>query len=99
MNVNQIIKYWQKELGLLDWSIYTEEIKKDQVLYDSEVPNEDRYFVGVEIDSENNKATIYHDRELNDEYVLHELLHVKYPKFSEDQVNFWTDFFLLENKN
>ena len=44
MNVNQIIKYWQKELGLLDWSIYTEEIKKDQVLYNSEVPNEDRYF-------------------------------------------------------
>jgi len=99
MNVNQIIKYWQKELGLLDWSIYTEEIKKDQVLYNNEVPNEDRYFVGVEIDGENNKATIYHDRELNDEYVLHELLHVKYPKFSEDQVNFWTDFFLLENKN
>ena len=94
MNVNQIIKYWQKELGLLDWSIYTEEIKKDQVLYDSEVPNEVRERVELNSDDRLKYQTLATLR-----YVLHELLHVKYPKFSEDQVNFWTDFFLLENKN
>lgn len=87
MKNNQYIKFWQKYLELLDWSVVSEKIKKEQVLYDIDVPKDDQYFVGVHINNCDKVATIYHDRELNDEYVLHELLHVKYPKFTEDQVN------------
>ena len=44
------------------------------------------------------QAMIYHDRSLTDEYVVHELLHVKYPKWSEDQVNIETEKLLNQNK-
>ena len=34
---------------------------------------------------------IYHDRSLTDNYVVHELLHVKYPDWTENQVNTETE--------
>ena len=35
---------------------------------------------------------------LNDEYIAHELLHVKYPDWSEDQVNKETERLLNQSK-
>lgn len=87
MENNSYIELWQKWLGLNEWHITSEAINKNQVVYDDDVPNEDKYFVGVQIDSKNKSATIYHDRKLNHVYVLHELLHVKFPKLTEEQVN------------
>lgn len=78
---------WKSILGLNGWAITTEAIDKKSVVYEGGVPPIDQYFVGVEIDRENMKARIYHDRPLNDEYIVHELLHVKYPDWTEDQVN------------
>ena len=86
-NNNGYITFWQKWLGLTNWSILSESIDKKQVLYDEDVPKKDRYFVGVHIDNKSEIATIYHDRKLNHEYVLHELLHIRFPKFTEEQVN------------
>ena len=87
MRNNDNILFWKKQLCLTEWIISSESIDKEQVLYDKSIPKEDRYFVGVYIDIENKIATIYHDRKLTDEYILHELLHVKFPKFTEKQVN------------
>ena len=56
-------------------------------LYDNDCPIKDRYFVGIEIDKENKAGTIYHDRELTEADIIHELLHVKYPNKSEDWIN------------
>ena len=81
------IAFWQKWLGLTNWSIVSESIDKKQVLYDKDVPKKDRYFVGVHIDDKIKVATIYNDRKLTHEYVLHELLHIRFPKFTEEQVN------------
>ena len=86
-NNNGCIAFWQKWLGLTNWFILSESIDKKQVLYDKDVPKKDRYFVGVHIDNKSEIATIYHDRNLNHEYVLHELLHIRFPKFTEEQVN------------
>ena len=99
LKTHDMIDRWIALLGLRGWTIATEAIDKKSVVYEGGVPGWDRYFVGVEIDRENMKAHIYHDRPLNDEYVVHELLHVKYPDWTEDQVNAGTELLLNQNKD
>ena len=48
-------------------------------------------FVGVVPDHERRHAEIFHTRKMTAEDIVHELLHVKYPHWSEDQVNLRTD--------
>ena len=79
--------YWINALNLKIWVITTEEILPEQVTYGDYVPQKDRYFVGIEIDKENKIGTIYHDRELTEADIIHELLHVKYPSKDEDWIN------------
>jgi len=81
------IEYWKNTLDLHEWCIESERIPRKAVVYSEEVPPEDRYFVGIEINRENKTATIYHDRFLTEEAVIHELLHVRYPKEDEDWIN------------
>ena len=97
--VDDMVGYWIDVLGLKGWTIITTAINKASVIYEEGVPESDRYFVGVEIDRELMSARIYHDRPLNGEYVVHELLHVKYPNLSEDQVNVETERLLKQNKD
>lgn len=97
--VHNMVCHWIDVLGLKGWTITTEAIDKKSVIYEEGVPESDQYFVGVEIDREKMMACIYHDRPLNDEYVVHELLHVKYPDWSEDQVNAETDRLINQNKD
>jgi hypothetical protein len=80
-----MIDKWLKKLELTDWTITLEPLDKEQVVCDC--PPEDCYFVGVKYDCNTKHAVIYHDRELTEEDVVHELLHVKYNDWSEDQVN------------
>jgi hypothetical protein len=86
-----MIDKWQKILSLEDWTIVTEPIEPDSVTYDADCPIEDRYYVGVHtkhLPGFNKQiATIYHDRALTERDVIHELLHVRYPHWTEDQVN------------
>jgi len=98
LKVHDVVCHWIDVLGLKGWNITTEDISKEAVTYADDVPIEDRYFVGVEIDREKMTACIYHDRPLNKEYIVHELLHVKYPDWSEEQVNFQTTLYLIETR-
>jgi hypothetical protein len=87
MSKDNLIHKWQDRLLLTDWTITTEAIEKKSVTYADDVPDSDKYFVGIQIDKESMQARIYHDRPLTDEYVVHELLHVKYPNKSESWIN------------
>ena len=94
-----MIDKWKGLLSLNDWTIKTKEIDPKAVTYNNDCPSEDRYFVGIEADHNGGIATIYHDRPLIEEYIVHELLHVKYPDWLEDQVNKETERLLKQNKN
>ena len=89
-----MIQKWKTKLELSDWSISTIRIEPDQVVCDC--PPEDCYFVGIYYIGSEKKGLIYHDRPLTEEDVVHELLHVKYPDWSEDQVNAETEKLLKE---
>ena len=82
-----LINKWQSKLNLNEWEFTIQEIQPDQVIYDNDCPDEDKYFVGIEIDKHNKVGTIHHDRELTEQDIIHELLHVKYPNKTEDWVN------------
>ena len=92
-----MIDKWLKKLELTDWAITLESLDNEQVLCDC--PPEDCYFIGVEYDSDLKNAVIYHDRNLREEDIVHELLHVKYNDWSEDQVNAETKRLLNQNKD
>ena len=94
-----MIEKWKNLLSLKKWTVITESIDPNAVTYDNDCPDKDRYFVGIEADRNGGIATIYHDRPLIEEYIVHELLHVKYPGWSEDQVNKETSRLLNQNKD
>jgi len=93
-----MIEKWKHILSLDNWSITTESIDPDAVMYDDSCGNEERYYIGVSADHNNKIAIIYHDRQLTEEDVVHELLHVSFPDWSEDQVNLETEKLLNQNK-
>lgn len=82
--MDEIVKYWQNKLGLNDYEIFTESIPREQVTFPDDISEEDRYFVGIHSDKE--LAVIYHDRDLTEEDIVHELLHLAYPDKSEEWV-------------
>ena len=94
-----MIDKWLKKLELTDWTVELEPINYKQVLYDKECPPDERYFIGVRYNINTKYAVIYHDRDLTEEDIIHELLHVKYNDWSEDQVNKETEKLLIEDKN
>ena len=86
-----IIEYWQKELGITDWVITTERISPEQVDYDDATE-----FIGIERNFPNKTGIIYHDRDLYEEAIVHELVHVQHPSWSEEEVNAETDILMNE---
>ena len=52
-----------------------------------------------DIDFKNKTGTIFHTRELNEEDILHELLHVRFNSWSEEKVNFWTELLMKTPKS
>jgi len=87
MTSKETLNYWKTHLDLEDWDISLERICRDQVAFDDEVPEIDRYFIGISPDHDTKKATLFHDMDLTEEDILHELLHIKCPKLSEDKIN------------
>ena len=94
---SELIDKWQSKLELKEWSFIIEEIQPTQVFYDNDCPVKDRYFVGIEIDKENKIGIIYHDRDLTEADIIHELLHVKYPEKDEAWIN-TTENIILNNE-
>ena len=87
MTSKETLNYWKTHLDLDDWDISLERICRDQVTFDDDVPEIDRYFIGISPDHDTKKATLFHDMDLTEEDILHELLHIKCPKLSEDKIN------------
>ena len=85
--VMNTLNKWRSKLGLNEWSFYLERISPNQVTYNIDVPKEDRYFIGIEIRPRNKVGVIYHDVDLYEEAIVHELLHVKYFGKGEDWIN------------
>ena len=79
-----MIERWQKKLGLEEWTIDAEQI--------------DPASVGIMPSEVSLHATIFHDRPLAEEDVVHELLHVKYPNESEEWIVNKTKETLWENQ-
>lgn len=95
--MSSLLHKWQSKLELKGWSFPIQEIQPKQVVYDNDCPVKDRYFIGIEIDKENKIGTIYHDRELTEADIIHELLHVKYPNKDEAWIN-TTENIILNNE-
>jgi len=87
LETHDMIGYWIDRLGLSGWTITTEAIDKKSVTYAKDVPDNDRYFVGIKMNKNTMYATIYHDRPVTEEDIIHELLHIKHQYWSEDKVN------------
>lgn len=89
LNLHDITVHWANILDLHEWSFIHEKIDPDSVTYDDDIPDEHRYCVGVESNRIGPRkiATIYYDRQLTERDIIHELLHVKYPKWTEEHVN------------
>jgi len=80
--MNEIITEWQTKLEISHWSITTEKIDPEQVIYNGE-----KYFIGIAIDWDTLKGVIYHDIDLDEESIIHELLHIRYSTEDEDWIN------------
>jgi len=77
-----MIKEWQEKLQIPHWDITTEKIDPKQIVYEGET-----YFIGISIDWDNLSGVIYHDIDLTEEAIIHELLHIRYSTENEDWVN------------
>ena len=75
-----MLKEWMKILRLEDWNITLERIDPEQVEYDDE-----SYFIGIARDFGQKSAIIYHDVDLDEESIIHELLHILFPAPQEDE--------------
>ena len=83
-HVLRTISKWQQCLGIEEWDISTEEIDLDKVTIEY---NGHTYFVGIFRDFDNKTAIIYHDIELDEESIIHELLHIVFPKPNSDETH------------
>lgn len=92
--IDKSIDKWKNKLGLTEWFILVENIDPNAVTYDDDCPLEDRYYVGIEPNHTKKIATIYHDRDLTEEDIIHELLHVRYPDWTEDKINEETEILI-----
>ena len=95
---SSLINKWQALLGISDWVILCEPISEDQVVDEIEDNTYGHEFVGIYIDFKNKTGTIFHRRELNEEDILHELLHVRFNSWSEEKVNFWRELLIKTPK-
>lgn len=81
-HVLRTISKWQGLFGIEEWDIVTEQIDLDRVTVEY---NGHKYFIGVLRDFDEKRATIYHDVELDEETIIHELLHIVFPKPNPDE--------------
>ena len=82
-----LIDSWAIALGIDDWDIRTERIDPRQIEYNGE-----DYFVGIERDFDGRKAVIYHDVPLNEESIVHELMHIAFPQAEDEEYDEYEKF-------
>lgn len=79
------INFWKRKLKIQHYHISLEKISESQVCDDD--LNTGNEFVGIYTDHENLRAYLLHTRELKLDDVIHELLHVKYPQWTDEEVS------------
>jgi len=89
-----LIDSWVKRLGLEDWRISTERIDPDSIDYNGE-----DYFVGIERDFDGRSAVIYHDIPLDEESIVHELLHICFPQADDEDYDEYEKFIAQATKD
>ena len=86
-------------LDIADWVILFEPISENQVVDELKGNTSGHEFIGIHINFKKKIGTIYHTRKLNEDDIVHELLHVRFPIWSEEKVNFWTDLLIKNPKS
>ena len=92
--MNPLIKSWAERLGVDDWDIRTERINPLQIEYNGE-----DYFVGIERDFDGRKAVIYHDIPLDEESIVHELLHIAFSQAEDEDYEEYEQFIAKMTKD
>ncbi|MEO9362373.1 MAG: hypothetical protein ABI348_00595 [Nitrososphaera sp.] len=90
----RLIEHWKERLGI-DYYVSTERISLFQV--SDSCCCVGNSFVGVCTWHDEKVACIYHTRKLREDDIVHELLHVRHPSWTEDEVNRAVDL-LLETR-
>ena len=93
LTIKQTIKKWQDKLEIPKWDITLEPIHPEQIEYNGE-----KYFIGITRDFKNKIGIIYHDIDLDEESIIHELLHIRNPEKSENWVNMTTEQILKNER-
>ncbi len=91
---SRMIEQWKSLLEISDWTIECEPISEMQVVDALKGNTPGHEFVGIAIDFKRRKGTIFHTRLLLEDDIIHELLHVRFPKWSEEEVDFWTNLLM-----
>ncbi|WP_111307881.1 hypothetical protein [Confluentibacter sediminis] len=93
-----LLEKWQSLFDIQHWTITYESIDEMQVLDDLKGDMPGHEFVGIAIDFANKTGVIYHTRPLQEDDIIHELLHVRFPDWSEQKVNYWTNLLINQPK-
>jgi hypothetical protein len=81
----ELIARWQRRLDLNEYAIRSERVSVFAVC--DELCRVGNSLVGILADHERREAVIFHTRRLSAEDVVHELLHLRHPDWSEREVN------------
>jgi hypothetical protein len=82
---NALVWRWQQRLGLDEFDVRLERVSLFAVC--DELCRVGNSLVGIRADHDRRQAVIFHTRRLSEEDVVHELLHLRHPDWSERQVN------------
>jgi len=93
-----LIHHWKSLLEITEWVISCESISEAQVVDALDNNTNGHEFVGIAINFEEKKGVIHHTRPLYEDDIIHELLHVRFPEWSEDEVNFLTNLLMTRAK-
>ena len=89
--MKHLIEHWKSILQIEDWEITTQRIESGQIDYDDQ-----DYFIGIERDFENKTGIIYHDVDLYEEAIVHELLHVKHEQLPGTMFEEYEEFICMK---
>jgi hypothetical protein len=81
----ELISRWRRRLDLENYEIRAERVSVFAVC--DELCRVGNSLVGIRADHERREAVVFHTRRLTEADVVHELLHVRHPEWSERQVN------------
>jgi hypothetical protein len=79
-----LVSRWRARLGLDQYEIRLERVSLFAVC--DELCRVGNSLVGIRADHDRREAVIFHTRRLTEEDVVHELLHLRHPEWSEQQV-------------